>query len=81
MTHIYRLTVYDHRQLGGPMHLPAQTPVIAADNFSTAVKAKAQFAKIFQKNQPYGYRMPTPKIGKWYDFASFGMRITKERVW
>jgi hypothetical protein len=83
MTFIYRLTVYDHTQRGGPMHLPASTPIIATDNFRLHAAAQRAFHAIAEKNNVPEWSKPLPRvpaIGQTYDFGSFGMRITKERL-
>lgn len=79
---IYRLTVYDHTGLGGPMG-SERTSIMATDNFSTYQKAVNEFHRIFERNRPGIVRVrcpEKPKLGEVYDFGSYGMRITKERV-
>lgn len=79
---VYRLTVYDHTGLGGPMGTE-QVSKIATDNFSTYQKAVNEFFRIYERNRGgiLEVKCPEkPKLGEVYDFGSYGMGITKERV-
>jgi hypothetical protein len=80
MTYIYRLTIYDHTQLGGPMGVSYSIPVVATENFNDYAGANQQFQKIAKTRKVVDHLPAHPKLNQVYDYRSFGMQITRERV-